>query len=136
MTFDRFVGIPYVDRGRDYDGVDCWGLVWLVYRDQVGIEIPSYADDYEDSQIRAECADRIAAGIRHWRERAPGAEQPGDAVLIRSGRHICHVGVLTDTGGILHCEEGTDTIISDRAAPTIRNRILGYYCYEPRPARP
>ncbi len=55
-----YIGLPYRDHGRDRSGVDCWGLAVLVYRDVLGIELPSYAEGYVSTNERAEIADLIA----------------------------------------------------------------------------
>ena len=44
----RYVGLPWLDRGRTADGADCWGLVRLVLAGHFGVEVPSYLDDYDD----------------------------------------------------------------------------------------
>ena len=35
---EKYLGIPYRHRGRSLKGLDCWGLVVLVYKD-FGIDI-------------------------------------------------------------------------------------------------
>jgi cell wall-associated NlpC family hydrolase len=37
-----YVGVPYVENGRDRDGWDCWGLVLAVYRDRLGLDLPDW----------------------------------------------------------------------------------------------
>ena len=53
MTAEQFVEravcVPFLDKGRGYDGFDCWGLVVCYYRDVLGIELPSY-DGYDSVQ--------------------------------------------------------------------------------------
>lgn len=36
---DNLIGIPYQHNGRSLEGVDCWGLVYLVYKG-LGYELP------------------------------------------------------------------------------------------------
>ena len=44
----KYIGIPFVERGRCREGADCWGLVRMVYIDQFGVTVPSFSDDYMD----------------------------------------------------------------------------------------
>ncbi len=41
---NHLTGIPYRHNGRSYDGVDCWGLIYLFYK-ELGVELP--VDDGE-----------------------------------------------------------------------------------------
>lgn len=41
---EKYVGLPFVDGGRDWKGCDCWGLVKLILQTECGIEVPSYGD--------------------------------------------------------------------------------------------
>jgi cell wall-associated NlpC family hydrolase len=37
----QYVGLPFRDKGRARTGLDCYGLVVLVLREQFGVEVPS-----------------------------------------------------------------------------------------------
>lgn len=37
---DAYVGIPWAWRGRDRAGIDCYGLVRLVYAERLGVALP------------------------------------------------------------------------------------------------
>lgn len=132
-----YVGLPYVRRGRDRRGVDCWGLVYLWYPEQLGIEVPSFgmhsADDYRDA-ARAIEAER---GSGNWIE----VEVPldGDLVLMTSPiddagtvRHRpVHIGIAIGKS-VLHCEEGIDTVCVSRRDPSVAHRIVGYFRHRSR----
>lgn len=40
MSFRKFIGIPYLHQGRDFKGIDCYGLIVLVYKENLDIELP------------------------------------------------------------------------------------------------
>ena len=45
-----YIGIPFTNHGRDLDGVDCWGLVTIVYRRELQIVLPDYHERYRDAE--------------------------------------------------------------------------------------
>ena len=59
----RYVGLAFRDHGRDREGVDCWGLLSLVMREQYGVELPSYADRYASAKEREEIAALLLVGV-------------------------------------------------------------------------
>lgn len=102
MTWsNRYVGIPQVDHGRDWSGVDCWGLVWLVYREELGITLPDYCG-YGSVAEHAEIAALIdgAAVSPLWEPAA--VPRPLDVALFRCGRFNTHVGLIVRPGLMLH----------------------------------
>jgi cell wall-associated NlpC family hydrolase len=103
--------IPFVDRGRSRAGVDCWGLVWLVYREMLGIELPSYRSDYPDVDAHAWLAELVRDQKRRfWQEVYP-VQRMDVALFAITGqdgvRRPCHVGlVLDDEAGLfLHAQK-------------------------------
>lgn len=129
ITFDSFVGLPYLDRGRTRAGVDCYGLLRLVYAEQLGIELPSYADDYVTAADDLAIAALIADELDPWDEIGKGCEQEGDAVLMRSGLHLRHVGVVAGRARALHIESGDLSRIELYDFGPLAHRIAGFYRY-------
>lgn len=123
-----YVGIPFVDGGRDRAGCDCWGLVRLVFAEVLGIDLPTYGE------ISAREVARVTRTIRDDSAAAPwfpvaGAARPFD-VLVMVGRPL-HVGVMVDARHVLHVEAATAAVIVpvDRA-PQVRWRRLSLHRHE------
>lgn len=123
-----YVGIPFVDGGRDASGCDCWGLVHLVYRDVLGIDLPAYGE------ISAHDVARVTERIQEDSAGAPwlpvtGAPRPFD-VLVMRGKPL-HVGVMVDALHVLHVEAATASVIVPvLRTPQVRWRRLATYRHE------
>ncbi|NKM69158.1 C40 family peptidase [Rhizobium laguerreae] len=128
---ERFVGIPYVPHGRSYDGADCWGILFLYFRDVRGIEIPTYSAEMRDVEFRRREIARLVAAEKgqHWFE--VEAPAPGDGVLMRVGRDESHVGIFLGGGRMLHSEGPHPSQIERMSDMRWRDRITGFFRYSP-----
>lgn len=122
-----YISVPFAEKGRDHSGCDCWGLVWLIYKEQFGIILPSYIDDYEDTNDLEKLACLMAEGKTTWQEVPRGQEQYGDVVLIKFKGLPIHVGVILKRGLIMHIHEGIDATVEDYRRFTWDNRIVGFF---------
>lgn len=106
-----FIGLPWKFAGRSRDGVDCWGLLWLVYRDVLGVAVASYAQETTDAPERAQ----IAALLNHDRQVSPwtdvlaGSECPFDMAVFRRAGIDSHVGIVIGPGRMLHITHDTES---------------------------
>lgn len=128
--FDHFVGLPWLDKGRDRAGVDCWGLLCLVFRELRGIELPSYAEAYVTSADRRALAVLIAGELDPWEEISAGVEQMFDGVLMREGRFVQHVGIVVVPGMMLHVERGSASVIERYRSGMFAHRVVGFYRFK------
>jgi len=121
-----YVGVPWVARGRDRDGLDCYGLVRLVFAEQRGVELPEY-EGYVSARERAEIAAMIegAAGSVDWRkiDRA----EAFDVAVFRTGRLASHVGVMIDARRMLHVADGREAEISRIDIGQWSTRLIGIF---------
>lgn len=127
--FDRFIGLPYLDRGRDFDGVDCWGLVRLVFRDLRCIDLPSFSERYLTAADPRAIAALIADELDPWEEIAAGQETVFDAVLMREGGHPRHIGLVAAPGMVLHVQRGETSRIERYRFGLLSHRTVGFYRY-------
>jgi cell wall-associated NlpC family hydrolase len=126
--FDRFVGLPYRDKGRG-DEVDCWGLVVRVFAELRGITLPSYADSYESADDRAGLARLIGGELDPWDRIVAGEEQTFDCVLMQEAGFPRHIGVVVTPGLLLHVQRGETSCIERYRHGPLKHRVVGFYRY-------
>jgi cell wall-associated NlpC family hydrolase len=127
-----YVGLPFKSLGRDRAGVDCWGLVYLIYREQFGREIPAYSESYASARDREEVGALIRGEvITQWSPVEAGSEQFGDSILFRCNGQPSHIGIVVarDERKFLHSREGTYSSIERYDSIHWKNRVMGFYRY-------
>ena len=124
------IGIPFVDKGRDLNGCDCWGLVMLAFA-RYGVELPNYAiscfaSGLIDSQIKSEQARNPL-----WRE----VENPVAPCLVTLRTDpdapdlVTHLGTYIGGGRFLHTMIKRNSVTERLDHPYFINRIEGYYVF-------
>jgi probable lipoprotein NlpC len=92
----EYRGIPYRYGGMDRRGLDCSGLVYLSFRDALGLQVP-----------------RTAADLYAWVEKVEnGRIEPGDLVFFKTAGNgaVSHVGIYLGDGWFIHAaSEGPKT---------------------------
>lgn len=127
--YSEYLGIPYLDKGRDpfvQPGWDCYGLYrWLV-GERTGIWLPTYTDTYlsatDNSTVSATMARRV-----EWAPVPLGSEREGDGVVFLLGGEPLHVGYVIEPGIMLHVLCGRETCRERYTAPLWKKRIEGIY---------
>lgn len=101
---NAYIGTPWQDLGRSAEGCDCWGLAWLVFACELGIELPSYAEHYSSAEEQREIAGLIMAASFEptWIRVAPQKARPFDIAVFRRGRWDSHIGIIVQPGTMLH----------------------------------
>jgi hypothetical protein len=111
-----YLGVPYVNGGESHQGLDCSGLIYRVFHDEAGLDLPR--------------------GVQALFKSGPPAASPlhiGDLVFFdtsadASPAAATHVGVYAGAGLFVHAaSEGSRTgvIVSALSNPYYRNRFLG-----------
>lgn len=127
IAIERWLGIPWVLNGESRQGCDCWGLVKLVYRDELGIGLT-----HPSAMSTAEAAER-ARRVAEIRELVLGEavlrpvpegerlEEFDILELAFSGGAADHVGVVA--GGMLLQSRrrlGSHRVALDEIGPAMR----------------
>lgn len=125
FDFSAFVGVPWLDRGRDLRGCDCWGLHRILVSLGQGLDLPSYDDGYVGPADRAAIQGLIDGDRCLWGRVERGAERPFDLVLLRG--NPWHVGTVVLPGRMLHVPEGRSSVIEPFTTGRFGRRVEGVY---------
>lgn len=126
MWYNKYIGIPYQEKGRSLEGADCWGLSRLIYKNEFDIDLPSFSDNYAH-----EDTERIAELMIQYREGWEETKEPksGDMVLFRVLGHISHIGVMINDKQFIHSRQGQDSAIDNLSNSRWTHRVAGIYTY-------
>jgi len=101
-----YIGIPYVFGGRDWHGLDCYGLVKLIYQEEYGITLRDWATDQMELKDKAKAIESVVCS-GEWED----IESPmdGDFVICHRQRAAYHIGLYYG-GGVIHASDGIGVI--------------------------
>lgn len=115
-----YLGLSFVEGGRDGDELDCWGLVRRVLREQCSLELPGYDVVATDNAHGAATTIALSVGAREtpWTRVEHGFERAFDVARIMrpakvNGQYVklpWHVGIVTRPGHLLHMDKPTGAI--------------------------
>ena len=139
---EPYIGVPFQQQGFSLEGCHCWGLVWLVYQQELQKELNKYLT-YTAANLRQ--AVKLFKGERcldPWRE-ISGPDitdyvwKDFDVVMMlaterdKEKKRLVtldgHVGVVAGRRRVLHVAEDICTSCMDANHPRIRGKILGIY---------
>lgn len=99
----QYLNIPFVDKGRDRKGLDCYGLVRLVYQEQRMLTLPSYTESYTTTadleEIQALAQREFLA---RWRPIPHEDARVFDGLVLRIDGDPIHFGLVLDDQWFLH----------------------------------
>lgn len=126
----HYIGLPFLDHGRDRFGLDCWGLVRLVMAEQFGIALPSHAKAYQRTTQVEKISALVEREAEKWQPVSQGQETCGDVIVLRVRGRPMHVGLVLGDGQMLHIEFGINSVIERYSGSRWVDRISGFYRYK------
>jgi len=100
VSYQDLLGIPFKFRGRDKDGVDCLGLVWLYLRSK-GFRIPDTDGLPMESDAQPDYLDRAISALSQFCD-SVAYPQEDDIILMKLPGGYTHFGVMVDDYNMLH----------------------------------
>ena len=128
----KMMTIPYVRKGRGYDGVDCGGAILIFYRDFLGIELPDFDLDYDENwSVKGNKSLFIENYYKFFDKITKPAQF--DIILFQTKKGIAnHGGIILGNGKFFHVSKSGGSI-NRYNDETFKRRFNGFYHYKTAP---
>lgn len=130
MWTNDFIRIPFKERGRSREGVDCWGLVCVIYKEMLNIDLPQFLN-YKNTNDKQAILNIYAEQAKKWNKVPVGEEEEFDVVVLKMMGLPTHVGVVCSKGFMIHCEMNVGTTVVEYSVRKHQwsRRLTGFYRY-------
>lgn len=135
--FDKYMGIPFADEGRSFDGCNCLGLYALILANEAGshLDLPALSAGEDVGRLAERVAAEIGGGAWRLVARGSGREVKGRARLFDAiemtvldrGRAPLHVGCALGDGMMIHTERSTGPRCLPMSHPAVSRRIVAVW---------
>jgi len=120
MNFEKYIDIPYKYKGRSFEGADCWGLIWLMFKEEKDIILP---DDltYKEFWYKDYDKNHLLNGIGSFNDKIIVNQfNIFDTLLFynKSRTFVDHIGLLVEEGKFIHTYRNSNSRI---------DRLEGYW---------
>ncbi len=124
---NQYLGIPYKHMGRDKSGLDCWGLVKLIYKDILNITLWDIGEEYPENWSFKGKDLFMENYQKQWQ--CVTKTQAWDVVLLRNGgRVVNHAGIMLKKGTFIHCIKA-GVVLSNVNEKIWKPQVAGFYRY-------
>lgn len=121
LVIGDLIGLPYLDGGRDSNGIDCVGLVYLYHQDILHQELPEYDIATMTKTWRHDRLEFWGDIATHFSlHKRP--EKNGDILILQiPGNDRPHFGVwLADGDYFIHTHKGVNVALAHYKGPWLR----------------
>ena len=133
MWHDKYIGLPYKSLGRDTKGIDCYGLVYLIYKNELGISLPKmdlgYLNGLDTREVAPVFHDGLELFIKSGFVKEVNGFKPFDLLLFERNGYLSHIGTCISKDKFLHADLGSASCIERVKHRYWKNRLKGVYRY-------
>ncbi len=128
--------VPFEEKGRSWDGWDCYGLLYRALVDVLNLAPPDYLDEYKTVRDLALLGRVIGRQKQSWQPIKQSSVRWGDGVLLWPREGYCHIGLMIDRVRFLHIEEQSTAFLDRLTSPmwreynSSRSKIEGFYRFQ------
>lgn len=122
----KYIGIPYKAKGTTIKGLDCIGLIEMIYENEFNIKLPDHARiSADDKEL---CSEHLVDGSKKW-ERIMYPE-PNCVIIFNIGGYPLHTGMVLDNKRMIHSLKGHNSAIESYVGAKWGSRIEGFYKWQ------
>lgn len=129
---ERAIKLQFIEKGRSWYGVDCWGLIVLAFAEIHDIRLPTHTNGYTSIRRLNDLQTLISNNKSEWL--LIHDPQPMDCVLLKIRGVASHIGLaINDHGGFIHIEDKCMAFVDSTknrlwSGPGYNN-VEGFYRY-------
>lgn len=124
-----YLGIPHTKGGRTTDGLDCYGLIVVVYADLLGISLDAREHEHwgrGKDRVAASFAAGPGGGYRIIEAHQPHILKPLDTLILSLGGRPLHCGINVNGREFLHVS-GDSVVLARLFDPKWQLRLRRIY---------
>lgn len=120
--------VPFIEGGRDRKGVDCWGLLVLLFKEFMDTELPTYSGIAYKGGNHEEAAFDLQR-LRDTQDIFYEVDEPkfGDIVLLTLLGRPLHVGFAINKTEMIHIAPKCGVVLENFRGGKWRRKIVGFY---------
>jgi len=125
MNFDKYINLKYKHKGRDFDGVDCYGLVWLILKNELEIVLPEQEYTQKWYLEGKNYIVEISKDLENWSKISLEQLKPYDVILFYNSPNkiiVNHMGIFIGEDKFIHIDESHNSLL-DRLNNFWKSRI-------------
>ena len=126
MNLRQYIGIPYKYHGRTLEGMDCYGLISMIYSRELGIKLPDF--DYA-KHVEVKEVDDLDFFKVGWTKITLEEVKQFDVIAFKNFHLIGQVGMYLGDGKFIHTAKRTGSVIS-KLSQERKRRIIGVYRWQ------
>ena len=130
LLYNKYIGLKYKNLGRDFDGVDCYGLLYLFYKNELNIELPDFYDLGYEKEWYKNCENHILnnIGTKWIKVDKPYKVFDGLVFFLGTKKVANHIALYIGKNKILHIYENITSRI-DVLDYNFENNLYGIMRY-------
>jgi len=114
IDFSKYINLKFKYKGRGFDGVDCYGLVWLILNTEKQLELPEYEYSKRWYTEGKNYIVEIKKDINNWAVSNIEQIRPFDVILFYNSSNriiVNHMGLYVGENKFIHVNEDHNSIL-------------------------